>query len=243
MEGGRMKVKFGFFIILLALVSFISFGCNKSSNESYNDQTATKSEEKQSTTDKIKTEVGDAAITASVKTKLMTDENVAARKIDVTTENGIVTLRGKVATETEAERAIELAKTADGVRLVHSYLKTDATSTSDLDTDQNKTDDLKDKTAEYGEKTKDTLNDIGNKLEKGIDEAGDVGSDAAITAQIKWKLAKDKLVQASDIEVDTKDRHVTLNGTVSTTQEAQRAVQLAKSVDNVISVDSNLKIR
>jgi len=235
-----MKPRFAFFILLvLTITSLVAFGCNKSSNQPYNERTETKGERTETNS-----AAGDVAITASVKAKLMMDENVAARKIDVTTENGIVTLRGKVATEKEADKAVELAKTADGVRLVHSYLKTEqTTTTSDLDTEQDTTSDLKEKTAKYGEKAEDKLNEIGNKLEKGIEEAAEVGSDAAITAQIKWKLAKDKLVQASDIEVDTKDRHVTLSGTVSTKQEALRAVQLAKSVDDVVSVDSNLKIR
>ncbi|MCI0411758.1 BON domain-containing protein [bacterium] len=228
-----MSKKFGFLILVLSLASLIAIGCNKSTDQAYNEKEA---EQPATTEDTI--DMADAEITASVKAKLMMDENVAARHVEVETENGIVTLRGTVVTQSEADRAMELAKSAEGVRLVHSYLKTD-TAHSDLEDTKS---DLKEKTAELGDKAEDAIEDAEDAIETGVKEAGDVGSDAAITAQIKWKLAKDKLVQAADIDVDTKDRRVTLTGTVSSNAEAQRAVKIAKSVEDVAAVDSNLKI-
>jgi hyperosmotically inducible periplasmic protein len=229
-----MNKKFGFLIFVLALTSLIAIGCNQSSDQAYQEKKADETAKAEPAVD-----AADAEITASVKSKLMTDENVAARNIDIETENGIVTLRGKVATQTEADRAIELAKGADGVRLVHSYLKID---TADADLEDTKSD-LKDETAELADKAEDAVEDAGEAIETGVKEAGEVGSDAAITAQIKWKLAKDKLVQAADIDVDTKDRRVTLTGTVASKEEAQRALQIARSVEDVAAVDSNLTIR
>jgi hyperosmotically inducible periplasmic protein len=229
-----MTKKFGFLIFVLALTGLIATGCNQSSDQAYQEKTADETAKSEPAAD-----AGDTAITASVKSKFMTDENVAARNIEVETENGIVTLRGKVATQTEADRAIDLAKGAEGVRLVHSYLKVD---TADADLEDTKSD-LKDETAELAEKAEDAIEKTGDAIETGVKEAGEVGSDAAITAQIKWKLAKDKLVQAADIDVETKDRHVTLTGTVASKEEAQRALQIAKSVEDVAAVDSNLKIR
>jgi hyperosmotically inducible periplasmic protein len=229
-----MSKKFGFLILVLSLTGLIAIGCNQSNDQAYKEKETDEAVKAENTTD-----VADAKITASVKSKLMTDENVAARNVDVETENGIVTLRGKVATQTEADRAIELAKGADGVRLVHSYLKTD---TADADLEDEKSD-LKDETAELADKGEDAIEKTGDAIETGVKEAGEVGSDAAITAQIKWKLAKDKLVQAADIDVDTKDRRVTLTGTVASKEEAQRALQIAKSVEDVAAVDSNLTIR
>ena len=230
-----MTKKFGFLIFILALSSLISIGCNQSSDQAYQEKKAD-----ETATTEPSADAGDAAITASVKSKFMTDENVAARNIDIETENGIVTLRGKVATQTEADRAIELAKAAEGVRLVHSYLKID-TADADLEDPDTKSD-IEDETAKLANKAEDAIEDTGDAIETGVKEAGEVGSDAAITAQIKWKLAKDKLVQAADIDVDTKDRRVVLTGTVASKEEAQRAVQIARSVEDVAAVDSNLKI-
>jgi hyperosmotically inducible periplasmic protein len=217
------------FIFIFALAGLFGLGCNQSKDEQAEAPNQPEAEKPADTGNAATVEVVDGEITAAVKAKLMTDENVAARRIDVDTENGVVTLRGTVATPTEADRAVELAKTADGVRLVHSYLKTDTSTTDDL--------------SDLGEKAQDALNEAGGAIETGVEQAEDLGSDAAITAQIKWKLAKDKLVQAADIDVDTKDRHVILTGTVSSQQEAQRALQIAQSIDDVLAVDNNLRVR
>lgn len=77
------------------------------------------------------------------------------------------------------------------------------------------------------------------------EKAGDVGEkieDASITSAIKMKFANDKLVSASNINVDTINGHVTLNGTAASQAEATRAVEIGQSVDGVKSVHSNLVI-
>jgi len=70
----------------------------------------------------------------------------------------------------------------------------------------------------------------------------EVVTDASITSAIKMKMADDKTVSASKIDVDTKDGIVTLNGTVKSQAEADQAVTLAKSVHGVKSVQSNLVV-
>ena len=67
--------------------------------------------------------------------------------------------------------------------------------------------------------------------------------DSAITAQIKAKMAEDKLVSATHISVDT-DRNgaVQLTGTAKSRAERNKAVTLAKSVEGVRSVDNKIKI-
>ncbi len=64
----------------------------------------------------------------------------------------------------EADRAIELAKTADGVRLVHSYLKTDTSGDSGHRRSLG--------SAEEAEKA---INHAGDVIETGLEEAQDVG--------------------------------------------------------------------
>jgi hyperosmotically inducible periplasmic protein len=227
-----MRSKFIFIIFILTFAGFVAVGCNQTKDEQAETTKQLEPGQTEDPNNDTSVEVADGEITAAVKSKLMTDENVAARRIDVDTEDGVVTLRGTVASPTEADRAVELAKMADGVRLVHSYLKTDISDT-------NTSDDI----SELGEQAQDALNEAGGAIETGVEQAEDLGSDAAITAQIKWKLAKDKLVQAADIDVDTKDRHVTLTGIVSNQQEAKRALQIAQSVEDVLAVDNNLRIR
>lgn len=60
----------------------------------------------------------DAAITSAVKTKLLGDTEVGGMKIDVDTEDGVVTLTGEVATAAEKAEALRLAKNTTGVKRV-----------------------------------------------------------------------------------------------------------------------------
>jgi hyperosmotically inducible protein len=65
----------------------------------------------------------DASITARVKTVLLNDTQVAATKIDVTSNQGVVTLSGSVKSKADETRAIELARGVQGVRDVRSQLQ------------------------------------------------------------------------------------------------------------------------
>jgi hyperosmotically inducible protein len=67
--------------------------------------------------------IDDASITAAVKTKLIGDETVKARNINVGTYNGVVQLTGFVESRTEATQAIALAEQVEGVRSVKDDLR------------------------------------------------------------------------------------------------------------------------
>ena len=90
--------------------------------------------------------------------------------------------------------------------------------------------------------TKNAGTAVGEGTEAAAKKTDEVVTDASITAAIKMKMADDKLVSASKIDVDTKDGKVTLNGTVKSQAELDKAVQLAHSVDGVKSVNSNLVV-
>lgn len=73
--------------------------------------------------DKAGAVVTDAAVTSAVKAKLLADPKVSGLKIDVDTANGVVTLTGNVATQSEATEAARLASTTEGVRDVVNKLR------------------------------------------------------------------------------------------------------------------------
>jgi hyperosmotically inducible protein len=62
--------------------------------------------------------LSDGALTAKIKAKMALDDRVKALSLDVDTVNGVVTVNGKVGTEAERERALQLARETDGVRQV-----------------------------------------------------------------------------------------------------------------------------
>ena len=72
----------------------------------------------------------DASISARVKTVLLNDTQVAATKIDVVSNQGVVTLTGSVKSKADETRAIELARSVQGVRDVHSQLQVSSTPQS-----------------------------------------------------------------------------------------------------------------
>jgi len=69
------------------------------------------------------TQWDDSTITASVKSKLIGSDKVAAHNIDVNTEEGVVYLLGRVKTAEERATAERLAKETAGVHKVVNHLE------------------------------------------------------------------------------------------------------------------------
>lgn len=67
-------------------------------------------------------------------------------------------------------------------------------------------------------------------------------SDTGITTAVKAKLAADDTVKASEVNVDAHDHVVTLNGTVATNSEKQRAGLIARDTKGVTSVIDDLVV-
>jgi hyperosmotically inducible protein len=64
----------------------------------------------------------DAAITFEVKTKFLAEPGVSGLKINVDTDDGVVTLSGNVKSMAEADKAIAVARRSSGVKRVVNNL-------------------------------------------------------------------------------------------------------------------------
>jgi hypothetical protein len=62
--------------------------------------------------------LADGQLTAKIKSKMVLDDLVKARAIDVDTDEGTVTLSGRVGSEAERQRALSLARETKGVKTV-----------------------------------------------------------------------------------------------------------------------------
>ncbi|HEX9670817.1 MAG TPA: BON domain-containing protein [Thermoanaerobaculia bacterium] len=69
------------------------------------------------------TQIDDAAITAAVKAKLATDGDINPFNIDVDTNEGVVTLQGRVEKDSARTEAERLARETDGVKRVINLIK------------------------------------------------------------------------------------------------------------------------
>jgi hyperosmotically inducible protein len=67
-------------------------------------------------------------------------------------------------------------------------------------------------------------------------------TDAGITTAVKSKMATDDTVKASEINVDTHNHVVTLNGTVRSQAEKEHAVTIARDTKGVTSVVDDLTV-
>jgi len=81
-------------------------------------------------TQRVASALGDTGITASVKTALAADPSLSALKIDVTTNNGVVSLVGPAPDEKSRARAEVLAAAPEGVTRVDNQLIVGAAKTT-----------------------------------------------------------------------------------------------------------------
>lgn len=71
---------------------------------------------------------------------------------------------------------------------------------------------------------------------------GETIDDASITAGVKSELLADKRTEGFDINVDTKNGHVTLRGGADSLSDKLAATELARKVKGVKSVDNDITI-
>ncbi|MET0211425.1 MAG: BON domain-containing protein [Vicinamibacterales bacterium] len=168
----------------------------------------------------------DAGITTNVKSKMAADDTVKALEINVDTRNGVVTLTGDVDSAIVKERAVQIARTTDGVReVVDNITVTESAPTGGLfDRDG-----VDRGTGNIGDNDRQDRNEP-------------ITGDPGITSAVKAKLLADSTVSGLRINVDTENSVVTLTGDVKSKAEADRAVMLARNTDGVTRVVNHLKV-
>jgi hyperosmotically inducible protein len=94
------------------------------SRSEYTEDMAREARERAKTAgDKIGTSLNDAWIHTKITSKLISDKDTPARKINIDVVDGIVTLRGEVNTATAKDEADRIAKDTEGVKRVRNLLK------------------------------------------------------------------------------------------------------------------------
>ena len=78
------------------------------------------------------TAVKDTTITARVKKSLHSDETTKDEKIHVSTTAGVVTLKGRVDSQSAADRAVVVAQNVEGVKSVDNRLAVSGSSPSKM---------------------------------------------------------------------------------------------------------------
>lgn len=178
--------------------------------------------------DDSQTDASDTAITEAIQAKFSGDSLLADATISVDTDSGFVTLNGVVKSAEQIARAEELATAVEGVRQVSSNLKVDSASEATT----------------VNEEIQEDRQDIPVQVSENSQLDPAIATvDTAITEKVKKKISDDADLSGDNIEVGTADGVVELNGTVQSQKEVDHAIQLAKTVDGVKKVKSNLVVK
>lgn len=90
--------------------------------------------------------------------------------------------------------------------------------------------------------TEQAAGNAASETEQAANSVGEKVDDGVITTKVKTALLADDTVKGLDINVDTANGTVTLNGTVDNQTQADRAVEISKGIEGVGNVQSNLKV-
>lgn len=83
---------------------------------------------------------------------------------------------------------------------------------------------------------------VGDRAQSAADSGKSAAGDAAITAKVKSALVAEDEVRSLQINVDTNEGRVVLEGEVPSAEQSMRIEQLAQAVDGVLSVENKLKV-
>ncbi|WP_439134998.1 BON domain-containing protein [Pseudomaricurvus sp.] len=142
------------------------------------------------------------------------NENLSPFDIDVEVNDDVAHLVGTVSSEVDKDLAEQVALSVDGISTVDNQLKIS-------------------KHASEGEKSE--RNNRDSEFVQSV-------KDATLTAQVKMKLLANDSVSGLDIEVNTEDHVVTLEGEVPTESVKDLAEKVVSNTENVNSVKNRLKV-
>ncbi len=155
---------------------------------------------------RLSQQVDDVTLTAVIKSKLLWNSHTEGLDINVTTEQGMVTLKGNANSEAAKTLAGQLAANTDGVAEVDNQLKVSAADSSS------------------------------SKVKQAASSAGTVINDTWITSKVKSSFLYDNNLDGLDISVETEAGMVRLSGSVLSTEEKELAVETARNIRGVRGV-------
>ncbi|MDD2464863.1 MAG: BON domain-containing protein [Desulfobulbus sp.] len=88
-----------------------------------------------------------------------------------------------------------------------------------------------------------TIDQAADQMEQKNEHAEDYRDDAAITAKVKAEIANDPILKIAQISVTTTKGVVRLRGVVDSQQTIDRAMEIARRLTGVSSVDNGLVVK
>lgn len=162
--------------------------------------------------------VEDATITAKVKYRLMLNKNISSYDIDVDTEDGVVTLNGKVDSDAKKDLAVKLAENTKSVKKVNNNL----TVVDKKDLKQDKS---------------------GSSIGEKVDQWSQDIQDTWITAKAKSLLLVSDEAEGAVYSITTSNGTIKVTGTVRSNKQADEIQKILEDLQGVKKVDNKLTVR
>ena len=162
----------------------------------------------------VEREVKDAWLEGRIVSAYALNDHLSAFDLNVDVEDGVAQIHGVVEGEAQQALAEEIALSVDGVREVKSSV------------------------------TVDTGNDNEPHADTSRGQAGFAQNvrDATLTASVKTQLLAKSEVDGLDIDVDTENGTVVLQGTVESNGQKDLAEKIATDIEGVRKVDNRLTV-
>lgn len=155
-------------------------------------------------------QIDDATLTATIRSKLSWNAPTQGSDMVVSTDGGVVTLKGRAQTADAKLLAGTLASNTDGVYVVNNLISLSAA---------------------------DTQTTRAEVQAKNVDEGV---TDAWITSKVKASFLYDRNLDALSIDVATREGVVSLTGEVASSEQKAQALQVARTIRGVRGVDADL---
>jgi hyperosmotically inducible protein len=166
----------------------------------------------------------DAMIASRIQSQYFLDSMVKARAIDVASANGVVTLRGQVASDAERAQALRIARTTEGVQRVEDSLTVDASLAAPLPSRSN------------------AVPDPLTVAPGAVGTGGPRAEDTTLEGAVRQKLAGDSQLTAVKVDVSARDGVVLVEGTVPTTAIKERVLSAVRGTSGVIQVVDRMTV-
>lgn len=168
--------------------------------------------------------IDDASITTKIQAKYFLDNAVKERRIEVTSQSGIVTLRGTVASDNERAQAKLLAWTTAGVERVDDALTVDPSLGAPLAA------------------TPEPSAAAPAPSATPSPSSAAVREDTALEDRVRSRLQGDAQATRATIDVSAKDGVLLLAGTAPNAATKQRALTVARQTDGVLQVVDRIRV-
>jgi osmotically-inducible protein OsmY len=178
-----------------------------------------------------------AWITTKIQAQYFVNPDLKPWNIDVTTtSDGTVTLQGEVDDANDRQKALEIARTTEGVTGVQDRLRVRGEKEAEAVPTTGAADEGEPRPD--AEAVKEDAREAAGRADETLEPLGD----AWLTSKIQSKYFLDDEVKGRDIDVTTAGGTVTLTGVVASDAERRQAVAIARSTDGVKDVQDRLRV-